>query len=446
MFERTPRDSDAPLGRVAVDAIEAGIAAAQPDAVLRESVSLDGDTLRVASAEYHLPAYDEVLVLGGGNAAGRAASHLADLLGDRLSGGVVVTDDPAPAGPVETVEGTHPFPSEANVNGTRTLLERAEESGERTLALVPITGGGSALLCAPVRDVSLSELRELTEGLLRSGAPIEQINAVRKHVSSVKGGQLARALAPATAVGLVFSDVTSGDPSVVASGPLSPDETTYRDALDVLAQYDVDAPESVESHLRAGADGDAPETVAADDPVFETVSVFVLADGFTALSAAAETCEREGFPPTILSASVRGEAKEAAKTHVAIAEEIRRTGNPVSPPAAILSGGETTVTIRGSGVGGPNQEFALSAAIELSDDEGVVLAAVDTDGIDGPTEAAGALVTSDTAGDRREARAALSNNDAYDFLGERDALLVSGHTGTNVNDLRVLLVSAPDGE
>ncbi|MDJ1433680.1 DUF4147 domain-containing protein [Halostagnicola sp. A-GB9-2] len=438
MIERDRIQVGTPTHELVLEALEAGITAAHPRTVLADSLALENSRLRIGPQQFDLSAYDDIRVLGGGNAAGRVASALEDILGSHLSGGIVVTDDPAPAGPVEMVEGNHPSPTETNIEGTRRLLEHARDCDEDTLAVVPVTGGGSALLAAPVDGVALSDLQQLTDELLRSGAPIAKINAVRKHVSSLKGGQLARELAPATTVGLVFSDVTSGDPSVVASGPLSPDSTTYATARAVLEEYDVDVPNSVTDRLRSGENGDAAETPNDDDPAFETVEVSVLADNFTALSAAADVCEREGLTVMILSSSVRGETQAAAKTHVGIAEEIRRTGNPVSPPAAIISGGETTVTITGDGIGGPNQEFALSAGLELPDD--VVLGAVDTDGIDGPTDAAGALVSNETIESKPTARAFLLDNDAYTYLKERDALIITGHTGTNVNDLRVVLV------
>ena len=425
-------------------AIRAGIDAAHPEAVLREVITVDEHRLTIEDQTYDLDSYEEILVLGGGNAAGTVASHLAGRLGGHLTGGIVVTDDPAPADPIETVVGTHPVPSDANVEGARRVLERAREAGAETLALVAITGGGSALLSVPADGVPLADLQTLTEGLLQSGAPIDRINGVRKHVSVLKGGQLARALAPATTVGLVFSDVTSGDPSVVASGPLSPDPTTYADAIATLSEYGVDAPASVSRHLQRGVGGDVPETPGADDPAFEHASIHVVADNFTALAAARDVCREAGFETLVLSSSVRGEAREAAKTHVAIAEEIRRSGNPATAPAAILSGGETTVTVAGDGSGGPNQEFALSAAIEFASADGdeTVLAAVDTDGIDGPTDAAGAVVDSDTVDDVQRARSLLAANDVHDYLGERGALVRTGQTGTNVNDLRVLLVPA----
>lgn len=428
---------------VALDAIEAGISAARPGTVLEASLEIVDGCLRVGGAAYDLTAYDEVLLLGGGNAAGRIASHLSAALGSTVTGGIVVTDDPEPGDGVEVVAGTHPTPSEANHEGTRRLLDHARGADEDTLAIVVVTGGGSALLAAPVPAVPLADVGALTDDLIRSGAPIGRINAIRKHLSAVKGGRLAQELTPATTVGLVFSDVASDDPSVVASGPISPDSTTYETARDVLAAYDIDPPASVAKRLERGVDGDAPETPGPDD-VFNDVSVHVLANNATAVSAARGVCAAAGFEPVVLSSSIRGDAAEAAKTHVAIAEEVRRRGTPVEPPAAILSGGETTVTVGdGSGTGGPNQEFALSAALELAGaDTRAVLCAVDTDGLDGPTDAAGAIVDRDTVDDRRRARSGLEAHDAYGYLDDRDALVSTGPTGTNVNDLRVVLVPA----
>ncbi|WP_343067772.1 glycerate kinase type-2 family protein [Halobellus ruber] len=439
MIDRGSIRAGSPAVEVVLDAVAAGIDAARPGTVLRDAVGVKDGGLTVGNAAYDLAAYDEVLFLGGGNAAGRVASHLPERLGPARSGGVVVTDDPVPVDGVDVVEGTHPVPSEPNREGTRRLLERARAADGDTLVVVAVTGGGSALLAAPVEGVTLADLRELTDVLVRSGAPIDRINAVRKHVSAVKGGRLARALTPATTVGVVFSDVTADDPSVVGSGPISPDPTSYDDALTVLSEYDVDAPESVTQHLERGAAGEVAETPAADDPAFDDVSVHVLANNATAVGAAREACADRGFEPLVLSSSVRGASQAAAVTHVAVAEEVRRRGDPVEPPAAILSGGETTVAVgKSGGTGGPNQEFALRAAVDLP--ARTVCCAVDTDGRDGPTDAAGAVVDPDTVDDRRSAREALAAHDVHGYLEERGALVRTGTTGTNVNDLRVLLV------
>ena len=424
----------------ALACVERGVEAAHPRRVVAEGVTLDGDTLTVGSTEYDLSAYDEVVVLGGGNAAGHVAAALEAALEGRIDRGVVVTDDPTDAGTVQVVEGDHPVPSERAAAGTRRVLDLARDAGEDTLVLAVVTGGGSALLPAPTEGIALADLQATTAALVGSGAAIHEINAVRKHLSAVKGGGLARAAAPATVVGLVLSDVVGNDLDTIASGPTAPDGTTFADALAVLDEHGIDAPASVRERLERGARGELAETPKAGDPAFEKAANHVLADGFTALAAAREAAEERGYGTLLLSSRVRGEAREAAKTHAAVAEEMRATGNPLDSPAVVLSGGEATVTVRGDGEGGPNQEFALSAAVELAGTEGVALACVDTDGIDGATDAAGALVDGDTVDDPAGARAALADNDAYPFLDARDALLTTGATGTNVNDLRVLVV------
>ena len=427
---------------VALDCLEAGIRGAHPARVVDRRVGLDGDRLSVDGATYDLAAYRQVLVLGGGNAAGTVAASLEEELGDRIDGGVVVTDVLDDATEVELVEGDHPVPSERGMAGAERVRALAEAATEETLVLGVVTGGGSALLPAPADDLSLENVQQVTDELLASGAAIDEINAVRKHLSALKGGRLAEAAAPATVVGLVFSDVVGNDLDVVASGPFVPDASTYEEALAVVDRYALDVPASVRTRLERGVQGDVPETPDPGDPVFEGVETHVLADGFTALDAARDEAVERGYDAHVLSSRIRGEAHEAARSHVAIAEEMRATGNPFDPPAVVLSGGETTVTLRGDGDGGPNQEFALSAALEL-DEENVVVASVDTDGVDGASEAAGAVVDARTVtDDESDAHDALEGNDSLPFLDAHDALVVTGPTGTNVNDLRVMVVES----
>lgn len=430
-----------PGHRHALDAIEAGIAAAQPQVVVDTHLQFDGVQLTVGGDTYSLDSFDNLLVLGGGKAAGHAAAALEAKLGDRIDGGVVVTDTPADTDTIEIIEGTHPLPSETNVDGTRRLLDLAGRAARDDLVLMVVTGGGSALLCAPTDGVSLAEYRAVTSDLLESGAAIDEINAVRKHISQIKGGQLARQLSPATAVGIVFSDVVGNRMDVIASGPTAPDPTTYTDAIDVLDRYDVDVPDAIETLLASGAAGNRQETPGDGDDVFEHVTNYVLADNRTALDAAASVCEEYGYTSVVLSSRIEGEAREVGTVLSGIALECLESGEPFSPPVALLSGGETTVTVRGDGTGGPNQEFAVSAGIEIGADEtGVVIASVDTDGVDGPTDAAGGIVDRTTVDDPGRAEAALDTNDAYEYLSERDAIVRTGPTGTNVNDLRVILV------
>ncbi|WP_293031859.1 glycerate kinase [Natronococcus sp.] len=430
---------------VALDCLVAGLEAAHPERIVDETLTVREGVLAVENAagdertEYDLGRYENVFVVGGGNAAGHLARTLEDALGDALTGGVVVTDDPAGTSVVEEHPGDHPIPSEDGVEGARRVLEVADRAGEDDLVLACITGGGSALLPAPAGSISLVDLQSVTESLLECGASIDEINAVRKHCSSIKGGKLARRAAPATVATLVLSDVVGDDLSVIASGPTAPDASTYADALEVLERYELSVPETVSSYLKAGDRGENPETVSPDDPLLESVRIHVLGSGRTAIEAAREVASDRGYDPLVLSSRVRGEASESAITHVAIAEECAETGDPISPPAVLLSGGETTVTLaEDHGKGGPNQEFVLGGAVEL-DSDSVVVASVDTDGIDGATDAAGAIAAADDV-PTAAGRSALARNDALSALEDADAIVRTGPTGTNVNDLRILVV------
>ncbi|WP_152040937.1 glycerate kinase type-2 family protein [Salinigranum salinum] len=454
-------DAHAPTARheTALACVRAGIEAAHPERVLESAVSIvdaggsggtgggertGGERLRVADADYGLTAFDRVVVVGGGKAAAGVAEALERVLGDRIDAGAVVTYDPGTGDRIDHLPGSHPVPSEEGVESTRRVVDLLAGADDRTLVLAVVTGGASALLPAPAEGIALADLQQTTEALLDSGADIGEINAVRKHLSTLKGGGLARAAAPATIVSLVFSDVVGNDLGVIASGPTVPDETTYADALAVLDRYDLTVPESVRERLERGDAGEVAETPKAGDPIFDRVDNHVLADGFTALDAARIVAEERGYGTCVLSSRIRGEAREAAKSHVAVGEEALATGNPVSPPAVVLSGGETTVTVRGDGDGGPNLEYALAAALELDRVAGhAVLASVDTDGKDGGTDAAGAVVdetTLERREDRAAARDALARNDALPALDDHDCLIRTGPTGTNVNDLRVLVV------
>lgn len=426
---------------VALQCIEAGIQAAKPSMVIENHVALDGSLLSIGDDSYDLDSYDDVIVVGGGNGGATVASALETVLGDRLTGGVVVTDHPVEMDRIDVLPADHPVPSSSGVESTRTLISTLEAADAEDLVLFVITGGGSALMTAPAGGLELSDLQATTERLLASGATIDETNAVRKHCSALKGGQLAVAADPATVVGLVFSDVVGNRLDVIASGPLAGDDSTYEDAVAVLDRYDLSVPSVVEARLRGGVDGGYAETPTDGHPAVDSVRHYVLADGTTALHAAAEQASRAGYRPLLLSSRIRGEAREAAKTMAAIAEECVASSSPVDPPAALLSGGETTVTLRGDGVGGPNLEFALSAAIELTAPE-VTVASVDTDGIDGSSDAAGGITTARTATPRLEAHRALSNNDAGGFLESRGGLIRTGATGTNVNDLRIVIVSS----
>lgn len=420
---------------VALDCIESGIAAASPERAVRDQLQLadseDGDQLIVGESEsIAVSDFDRIVVAGGGKASVAVARGLETLLGDRIDEGVVVTDtETDELTHIETVVGDHPVPSERSIDGTDRVRSLLDAATERTLVLAPVTGGGSALLVGPVDGVSLDDLQATTTALLESGASIDEINAVRKRLSDVKGGGLAQLAAPATVCSLLVSDVVGDDPATIASGPFtSQTQTTNADARSVLERYDIDAPSSVQTQLER-------ETTTKDE--FTHVQSVLLVSNRTAIDAAAQTARENGYCPLVLSTSMRGEAREIALSHVACVEESRSNGDPIEPPAVLLSGGEATVTVTGDGTGGPNIEFALAAAIDLP--EGVTLASVDTDGRDGSTDAAGAVVNTETIDDRTMAQDALADNDAYSYLDARDALVFLDST-TNVNDLRVFVI------
>jgi len=413
--------------RLAVESLAAGTRAAHPRRAIADAVTLDGEDLRVEDLTVDLARVNRVLVLGAGNAAGTIAAALNDTLGDRIDDGLVVTDDPRPTDRVSVREGDHPLPTARNERATSDLLDRAHAAGPDDLVLAPITGGGSALLCAPAGDLSVEDLAATTDALLAAGVPIDRINAIRRRCSLVKGGGLASALAPARTIGLHVSDVV-GEASVIASGPLSPDPGAEPSIPD-----GVDLPRAVREHL---ADGGTvgPET---DD---DRVDRVVIADGKRAIEAAATRVRDAGVAPTVLSTTIRGGAADAARTQVAIAEEIAATGRPVDPPAVLLSGGETTVDVTGEGRGGSNTTFATAAALAAADGPRMAIASVDTDGQDGSAGAAGGVVTESSVDDPDRARAALLDDDTASYLRERGTLLDSGPTGTNVNDLRAVVV------
>ena len=422
------------------EVLQAGLAAADPkDAVLR-SVRLEGDSVLAEDTRFEP---ERIFVVAAGKAAGAMARAAEELFGGRVEAGLVVTKEGHDAGPegFETVFASHPEPDEGGVEAAREVREMAEGLEEGDLLVAMISGGASALLADPAPPIELADLKKLTQDLLRSGADIGEINAVRKHVSVLKGGGLARLAAPAKVLALLLSDVVGDAPSSIASGPAAPDTTTLDEARAVLERYGIEPPRSIAEHLEG-----AEETPKPGDPVFDNVANVVCGGGRHAVEAAAGRAGELGYEPLILSTTMTGDARDIAAVSAAIVREALESGNPVPPPCAIVSGGEATVVVRGEGTGGPNQEFALTLAVELEGVDGWAAFAADTDGNDGPTDAAGGLVDGRTASKMREAGVdpvrALEENDARAALEAGGALLVTGPTGTNVNDLRVVLVSA----
>ena len=419
--------------------LAAGLAAADPADAVRRSLGVKGRSISVGGRTFEA---ENVSVVATGKAAGAMARAAVEVLGDRISGGIVVTKDDHDPGPevLETVFSSHPEPDERGVEAARKVRELAESLEEDDLLLALVSGGASALLADPEPPIELADLKKLTGDLLRSGADIGEINTVRKHVSVLKGGGLVRLASPAPTAALLLSDVVGDEPSSIASGLTAPDPTTLDDTHSVLRRYGIEPAESIAEHLR-----EAEENPAPGDPVFENVVNLICGGGRHAAEAAVRKAEELGYAPLLLTTTLTGDALGAASMYAAIVREVLSSGNPIAPPCAVVSGGEATVVVRGSGKGGPNEEFCLALAVELEGVEGWAAFSADTDGNDGSTDAAGGIVGGATAGRMREGGVnpgeALSNNDSYAALEVGEALLVTGPTGTNVNDLRVALIS-----
>ncbi len=436
------------LRKAALGIFSAAVRAVDPAEAVHRHLSRDGWRLRIDRETVDLATIGEVVAVGCGKAAAPMAAAVEEILGDRVGRGVVVTKygHIQPTRKIRIHEASHPVPDEAGIAGTQALLDLVRGLGPNDLVLVLISGGGSALTPAPVAGISLAEKQALTQALLACGADIREMNTLRKHISRFKGGQFARAAQPARVVALILSDIV-GDPlDAIASGPTVPDPTTYTDALGILDKYRIrgEVPAAVRKRLEAGARGEFPETPKPDDPLFARVSNLIVGSNIQALEAARSEARALGLTPMILSSSIEGETREIARMHAALAHEVRTSGNPLPPPACLISGGETTVTLRGSGKGGRNQEFVLAATLDVAGLPQTVILSAGTDGTDGPTDAAGAIADGDTCARALAAglnpRKALDANDAYPFFEKLGDLILTGPTKTNVMDVRLVLV------
>lgn len=423
--------------------LAAALKAVDPAQAVRNCVRREGARLVVGDSAYDLDSYRRILVVGAGKASGPMAQALEEILGDRLEGGVVNVKEgyAVPTRKVALVEAAHPVPDEHGLRGTERILHLASGAGEEDLVFCLISGGGSALMELPAAGITLDDLQQLTDLLLRSGATINEVNTIRKHISQVKGGGLARAAAPATLISLILSDVVGNPLDFIASGPTVPDTTTFQDAWGLLAQFGLQnkIPESIRAQLTRGLEKSIPETPKAGDPIFARAASVLVGSNEIAARAAMDAATELGYNTTLVTTWVEGEAREVAKVMAGVAKGLIRHHSPLSPPACLIFGGETTVTVRGEGKGGRNQEMALAASLALDGWEDVAVMAVGTDGTDGPTDAAGGIADGAVI-ERAQALALdplafLSRNDSYHFLQQTDALLVTGPTNTNVNDL-----------
>jgi hydroxypyruvate reductase len=397
------------------------------------------------------PPAGQLIVVGAGKASGAMAEAVEAAWGDRVNGGFVVVKDGhlAPTRRVRLVEAGHPVPDERGVAAAREILALASRAGDGDLVLALVSGGASALTPAPAPPITLADKQAVTRLLLAAGADIGQLNAVRKHCSLFKGGQLARAAAPARVVALLLSDVI-GDPlDVIGSGPTAPDASTFADALAVLDQFALleRVPASVRARLEGGARGEITETPKPDDPLFDRVQNVIVGNNQVVVKAAVARAAALGCRPHVLTAALRGEARQAARDLVAVGRAVAEGRGPVAPPACLIAAGETTVTVRGGGRGGRCQEFTLAAALEMDGAKEMVVLAAGTDGTDGPTDAAGAIADGESARRAREVgddpRARLDDNDSHPLFVRLGDLVVTGPTNTNLLDVYLLVVAAP---
>jgi hydroxypyruvate reductase len=439
------------LGKLRKDAeviFRAGLRAVDSKNAVTRFLNRNDQVLTVDNSTYDLLDYENVYVVGAGKASAAMAQAVEEILGERIETGIVNVkyDHILPLDIITLNEAGHPVPDEAGLKGTQQIVELLEKTNEKDLVLCLISGGGSALLPYPAEGITLEEKKRLTQILLEIGASIHEINVLRKHVSSVKGGRLARLAYPATLVTLILSDVIGDDLDSIASGPTVADRSTYANCLRILKKYSVldEIPKAIRDHFEMGARGLIEETPKVGDPAFANTQNVIVGSNPLAVQAAKRKADELGYNSLILSSSIDGETKDVAIDHADIAKEILQTGKPVPKPACVISGGETTVTIRGQGKGGGNQEFVLASAIAIDGLENVVVLSGGTDGTDGPTDAAGAFADGTTVSRAKsrgiDAEEYLRNNDSYSFFNPLGDLLKTGPTFTNVMDLRLVLV------
>lgn len=435
----------------------AALAAADPYKAVMNSLTLVNSQLHISDVVYDLNAYKRIMVVGAGKATARMALAMENLLGDRINVGLIVVKDghTEKLTLIEQIESSHPVPGEDGVNASRRIMELMREADEKTLIICLLSGGASALMVLPVNALSLQDKQETTRLLLNAGASIAELNAVRKHLSLIKGGGLAQAACPAQMITLIVSDVVGDRMDVIASGPTTPDTSTFAEAWSVIEKYDLveKLPQPVRDYLRDGISGKHIESVKVNNPCVEHSRNIIVASNKQALQAAKSKAIKMGFQTLVIADSLQGEAREVATL---LAQKARSEIAKMEPKArrCLLWGGETTVTVKGSGKGGRNQELALAFAMQIEGVHGITFMSAGTDGSDGPTDAAGAMVDGETVLHARsagmDAMNYLERNDAYSFFKRLDEItasrshLILGPTGTNVMDIQIALLNLED--
>ena len=427
---------------------QAGLKAVDPVAAVKKNVKLTKDRLTICDSHWDLSEFDRLFIVGAGKASGAMAAAMEDILTERITAGCIIVKygHGANLSRISLVEAGHPIPDRQGQKGARQIRKLCENAGANDLVLFLISGGGSALMPEPSTGLTLADKQLTSQILLACGAGIHEINTLRKHLSQIKGGRLALSAYPARTVALILSDVVGDDLDIIASGPTVPDSGTFQDCLEIINKYELAAklPSAVRYHLTAGVAGQVEETPKSDHPAFGLAEHFIIGNNLQALVAAQKKAESLGYQAVMLSSQLTGETRDAAEFHAAVIKEILQSGHPAKPPACLLSGGETTVTLQGNGKGGRNQEFVLAAIPFLKDLAPLVCLSVGTDGTDGPTHAAGAIMDSMSL-KRATAKGLdpsvfLANNDSYHFFQALDDLIITGPTRTNVMDIRIGLV------
>ena len=441
VYSKLRRDALMILGS-ALDAVE-------PAMAVHSKIKLIGEKLRVGDKVYDLSRIKRVYLIGGGKAGGAMAEAIESILGKKLTSGVVNvlrgTEGKHNLERVKLVGASHPVPDEAGVKGVMEMLDMVSSLTRSDLVIVIISGGGSALMPCPSDGITLADLQIVTDKLLRRGATINDLNAVRKHLDSFKGGQLAKRCQPAEVLSLILSDVVGDSLDTIASGPTTPDSKTWADANAVLKKYNIwnETPSAIRERIKAGVAGSIPDTPKEKDPLFKKTKNVLVANNSSAAEAALMKACKLGYNSMILSTMVEGESRHVGSVYAGIARELATSRRPLGVPAAIIIGGETTVKVKGAGKGGRNQEVALGGA-RLISGQPCLIASLATDGLDGPTDSAGALVDGKTFEKASKSKLSLDatfkENDAYHFFDRLGDLLITGPTGTNVNDIAIILV------
>jgi glycerate-2-kinase len=439
------------ISEVLLNTLESALLSVEPQKLVRNHLKIVEDRIVVDDNEFDINSFKNIYVIGGGKASGAMASEVSKIFGDRISAGIVNvqrgTESFFDTGNIELNEASHPIPDENSIDGVKGMLKLTRNVSESDLVICLISGGGSALMTLPISDITIKDIQQLTHFLLGSGAPIEKLNIVRKHISSIKGGQLAKKLYPSQVISLIISDVVGDSIQSIASGPTAPDKTTFKDASDILQEYGVwdKCPNRIQQSINKGLAGELDETPKPGDGAFQKVLNIIIGGGNILCNAAEKNLKEEGFNTLNINNFLNGEAREAGSNLLKLALNIKNNNQPVKKPAAVIAGGETTVILRKNGKGGRNQEVGLSFAMEINGIEGIVMASMDSDGKDGNSDAAGVLVDGSTImrGIQKDLEPSrfLEMNDSYSFFDNVGGLLMTGNTLTNVNDIAIMVIT-----